>query len=313
MFEVTCVGIACADVLVKPVSDFPERGKLGLVQELTLQAGGCALNAAIDLAKLGVSTAMVGRIGSDGFGQYLLGVLQKEGVGVEGLVVDPTTPTSASVVLIDRDGERSILHLLGTNARFAFEDVDLDLVRASKILFIAGALLMPLFDGQGAARLAKIARETGVLVCMDTAWDSSGQWLRKIDGTLPYIHWFMPSYEEAKALSGHENPEDIARFFIVRGVENVVVKLGEQGCYVDSTACGASFYAPAYRLERVVDTSGAGDAFCAGFITGLLSGFDIFRCARFANAVAAHCIMEIGTTRGIKSREAILEFMERNR
>ncbi|MGC8777932.1 MAG: carbohydrate kinase family protein [Candidatus Caldatribacteriaceae bacterium] len=313
MFEVVCVGIACADVLVKPVLKFPERGKLGLVEELTLQAGGCALNAAIDLAKLGVSTAMVGKIGNDGFGRYLLEVFQNEGVNVEGLVIDPLTPTSASVVLIDEIGERSILHLLGTNARFTFEDVNLDLVRSSKVLFIAGALLMPLFDGEGAAHLAKIAREAGMLVCMDTAWDSSGQWLSKIHHVLPYLHWFMPSYEEAKALSGYHDPPRIARFFITQGVGNVVVKLGEEGCYVDSTTAETSFYAPAYRLEKVVDTSGAGDAFCAGFITGLLSGFGVFQCARFANAVAAHCIMEIGTTGGIKSREAILAFMERNR
>ncbi|NSW76901.1 MAG: carbohydrate kinase family protein [Candidatus Atribacteria bacterium] len=313
MFDVACVGIACADVLVKPISRFPERGKLSLVEELTLQAGGCALNAAIDLARLGVATTIVSKVGDDGFGRYLLETLQKEGVDTRGVVVDPSTPTSASVVLIDEVGERSIVHLLGTNARFTAGDIDPDVVRSSRILFIAGTFLMPLFDGEGTMWLSRAAREANVMVCMDTAWDSSGQWLRKIEGALPYLHWFMPSYEEAKALSGHSHPEAIARFFISRGVENVVIKLGEKGCYVASTAENAAFYAPSYRLERVVDTSGAGDAFCAGFIAGLLSGFDVYRCARFANAVAAHCIMEIGTTRGVKERETILRFMNENR
>ncbi|MCX7667856.1 MAG: carbohydrate kinase family protein, partial [Atribacterota bacterium] len=123
----------------------------------------------------------------------------------------------------------------------------------------------------------------------------------------------VSSYEEAKALSGYDDPEKIARFFIARGVENVVIKLGEEGCYVMSPGEDAAFYAPSYRLNHVVDTSGAGDAFCAGFITGLLSGFSIRQCARFANAVAAHCIMEIGTTRGVKDRETILRFMNENR
>lgn len=312
MFDVVCVGIACADVLVKPISRFPERGKLSLVEELTLQAGGCALNAAIDLARLGVATTIVSKVGDDGFGRYLLETLQKEEVDTRGVVVDPSTPTSASVVLIDEVGERSIVHLLGTNARFTAGDIDLEVVRSSRVLFIAGTFLMPLFDGEGTLSLSRMAREANVTVCMDTAWDSSGQWLRKIEGVLPYLHWFMPSYEEAKALSGHDHPEAIARFFIARGVENVVIKLGEKGCYVASTAENAAFYAPSYRLERVVDTSGAGDAFCAGFIAGLLSGFDIDRCARFANAVAAHCIMEIGTTRGVKERETILRFMNEN-
>ncbi|MEN3189097.1 MAG: carbohydrate kinase family protein [Atribacterota bacterium] len=84
MFEVVCVGIACADVLVKPISRFPGRGKLQLVEELTLQSGGCALNAAIDLARLGVSTAIVSKVGNDGFGRYLLETLKREGVDVRG-------------------------------------------------------------------------------------------------------------------------------------------------------------------------------------------------------------------------------------
>jgi sugar/nucleoside kinase (ribokinase family) len=312
MPDVTCVGISCADVLVKPISRFPERGKLDLVEELTLQAGGCALNAAIDLAKLGVSTAIITKVGNDGFGRYLRSTLQDAGVDTRGLRVDPSTSTSASVVLIDETGERSILHLLGANARLTYEDVDRGLVTSAKVLFIAGALLMPSFDGEGAARLSREARESGVMVCMDTAWDSSGRWLKSIGPSLPYLDWFMPSFEEARELSGKENPEDMARFFLAQGVGNVVIKLGEQGCYVRSGNGEVALHVPAYRIERVVDTSGAGDAFCAGFIAGLLSGFSIPECARFANAVAAHCIMEIGTTKGVRSKEEVLEFMRRN-
>ncbi|MEN3189096.1 MAG: carbohydrate kinase family protein [Atribacterota bacterium] len=228
-------------------------------------------------------------------------------------MIDPLAPTSASVVLIDEEGERSIIHLLGVSAQFAALDINLDLVRYAKALLIAGTFLMPLFDGEGTAWLARFAREEGILVCMDTAWDSSGQWFQKIGGALPYLHLFMPSYEEAKVLSGHDHPETIARFFIARGVENVVIKLGEEGCYVASASKNEAFYVPSYRLEHVVDTSGAGDAFCAGFICGLLSGFSIKRCAQFTNAVAAHCIMEIGTTRGVKDKETILKMMSEHR
>lgn len=310
MPEVACVGVACVDVLAKTVHRIPKRGKLEIVEALQLQAGGCAVNAAIGLSRLGVTSALIGKIGNDGFGQYLLKVLQEERVNTEGLAIDPHVQTSASVVLIDHSGERSILHCLGTNALFTYEDVNLTLVQSSKILFIAGALLLPRFDGEGATKLSRLARDAGLLVCMDTAWDWSGQWFCKIRHTLPYVHWFMPSFEEAKELSGHSNPEDMACFFITQGVENVVIKLGEKGCYVHSTADKSSFFVPAYKVERVVDTSGAGDAFCAGFIAGLIEGLTPYQCAKLANAVAAHCIMEIGTTVGIRRKEEILNFMK---
>lgn len=310
MPEVACVGVTCVDVLAKTVCKIPKRGKLETVETLQLQVGGCATNAAIALSRLGITSALIGKIGNDGFGKHLLEVLQEEGVNTEGLAIDPHAQTSASVVLIDYSGERSILHCLGTNTLFTYEDVNLALVRSSKVLFIAGALLLPRFDGEGATKLSRFARDAGLLICMDTAWDWSGQWFWKIRDTLPYVHWFMPSFEEAKELSDHSDPESMARFFIAQGVENVVIKLGEEGCYVHSTADRASFFVPAYRVEQVVDTSGAGDAFCAGFIAGLIEGLTTYQCAQLANAVAAHCIMEIGTTAGIKRKEEILNFMK---
>ncbi|MGQ9623102.1 MAG: carbohydrate kinase family protein [Candidatus Caldatribacteriaceae bacterium] len=118
MPEVACVGVACVDVLAKTVHRTPERGKLDIVETLQLQVGGCAANAAIALSRLGITSALIGKIGNDGFGRYLLKVLQEEGVNTEGLVIDPRVQTSASVVLIDCSGERSILHCLGTNALF---------------------------------------------------------------------------------------------------------------------------------------------------------------------------------------------------
>lgn len=310
MFEVACVGILCADVLSKPVDKLPEKGKLDLIDQLQLQIGGCASNAAIDLAKIGIKTVIVGKVGDDGFGKYLQDTLKSEKVDVRGLKIDGTVPTSASVVAISEDGERSILHCLGSNARFTFEDIDLDVIKNSKIVFIAGTFLMPQFDGSGAERLLKAAKDCGILCCMDTAWDSTGQWMRKIGGCLKYLDWFMPSYEEARELSGKTDPGDITEVFISRGVKNVVVKLGGEGCYVKPEN-GVGFYSPAFNDINVVDTSGAGDSFCAGFLAGLVKGWDLRKTARFANAVGAHCVMKIGTTTGIKTMEEILDFMDK--
>lgn len=306
--DVVCVGVICADIMVRTVDRLPERGKLALVDELSMHIGGCAANAAIDLARLGAGTAILGRIGADGFGSFLSAALEHEGVDTRGLKRSDT-PSSASVVSIGSDAERSILHCLGANGEFCYGDIDRSVLTGSGIVFIAGTFLMPSFDGPGTAALLRDAKAGGALCCMDTAWDASGQWIKKIGGCLELLDWFMPSYEEAAALSGEQEPERIAAVFAREGAANVVIKLGADGCYVKPSG-EKGFSVAAYSGVSVVDTSGAGDAFCAGFLMGLTKGWDPHRCAKLANAAGTHCIMAVGTTTGIRPLSEILTFMD---
>jgi sugar/nucleoside kinase (ribokinase family) len=294
--------------MVRPVDNLPERGKLALVNELSMHIGGCAANASIDMARLGTKAAILGRIGADGFGSFLSAALEHEGVNTKGLKISET-PSSASVVSIGSDAERSILHCLGANGEFCYEDIDQSIVAESGIVFIAGTFLMPSFDGIGTTALLQDAKSKGAFCCMDTAWDASGKWMKKIEGCLELLDWFMPSYEEAVELSGEKEPERIAAVFARKGAANVVIKLGAEGCYV-KPAEGKGFSVASYTGIPVVDTSGAGDAFCAGFLTGLSKGWDPCRCAKLANAVGAHCIMAVGTTMGIRPLPEILAFMD---
>ena len=309
MFDVVCVGNMCADILLKPVNEFPEKGKLELIDMVRLQIGGCASNSAIDLARIGINTALIAKVGADGFGSFLKEFLELEHVDISGLKIDKTAGTSTSVVAISDDGERSILHCMGVYSNFSLKDIDLDIVKNTKVLFIAGIFLMPMFDGYGAEELLKMAKSAGVICCMDTAWDSTGQWMRKIEGSLKYLDWFMPSLDEAVKLAQEESLEGITDFFAAKGVKNSIIKLGAQGCYVRPQRENG-FFISAYENIKVVDTSGAGDSFCAGFITGLVKGWDLKTCAEFANAVGAHCVMKMGTTSGIKPMKEILEFMK---
>ena len=310
MFDVSCVGILCADVLIRPVDSIPEPGKLAIVDQIQLELGGCASNAAVDLSKLGIKTQLAGKVGDDGFGDFLRNILLENKVDIGGLRCHPTVPTSGSVVHIESSGERTILHCPGANAHFRYEDIDIDQVTDAKLLFIAGTMLMPAFDGLGAARLLKAAREKGLVCCMDTAWDSSGQWMKKIEMCFPYLDWFMPSRDEAEQLSGHTDPVQMAKVFRELGTENVVIKLGKDGCFV-SPKDSDNFYVPAYPNDRFVDTAGAGDAFCAGFITGLIKEWTIEDTARFANAVAYHCIRSMGTTTGVQDIETTRKTMQK--
>lgn len=307
-YDVCCVGHMCTDILIKPVSRLPERGKLETVDSVVLKTGGCAMNTAIGLAKLGMKTAMVGKVGDDGFGDFMRVTLNEEGVFTDGLLRQPGGMTSASVVTIDEEGERTILHCLGTNQSLSYEDIDVREVLKAKYLFIGGVFLMPGFDGEGEARLLKEAQKHGVITLMDTAWDTSGRWLQTIEPCLKHLDWFMPSAEEAEQMFGTREPEELARQVKARGVQNVVIKLGEDGCYIEEKGSTGRYFE--IYPSQTVDTAGAGDSWCAGFIAALARGMALDDCAKFGNAVGSMCVTAVGTTAGIRSYEETLRYLE---
>lgn len=312
MFDVACVGILVADAITKTVDKIPEKGKLGLVESLRLYSGGCAMNAAIDLAKLGSQVALVGMIGSDGFGGFLQSELVKFGVNIQGLIVNQNTDTSASAVLIDSSGERTFLHCIGANGVFSEKDISYDIIENSKIVFVAGTMLMPSFDGEDCAVLLKKAKQMGKITILDTAWDDKGRWMSVLEPCMQYLDYFLPSIEEAEQLSGETKPEKIGKVFFEKGVKSVVIKLGKDGCYMQATKSSEGIYIPTYTHIKPVDTTGAGDSFCAGFLYGLSHGMNMHECCKLANAVGTHCVMATGASTGIKSYSEIEKFMEEN-
>lgn len=311
MIDVVCVGILVADAIARTVNDLPEKGKLQLVDKIELFTGGCAMSASIDMAKLGLNVAIIGKIGNDGFGKFMAAALKDENVHVEGLKVDEVTGTSASIVTVDSSGERSFLHYLGANAEFCIEDIDYNIVQNSQIVFVAGTMLLPKFDGVQCAAFLKKAKEMGKYTVLDTAWDSKGRWMKVLEPCMKYIDLFIPSIEEAAMLSGKEEPEEMADVFLAMGVKTAVIKLGKKGCFIKNLD-GEKHTIPTYSKIKAVDTTGAGDSFVAGFITGLTKGWSLYECGKLANAVGTHCVMAAGASTGIVSFEETLEFMKNN-
>jgi sugar/nucleoside kinase (ribokinase family) len=307
MSKIVCLGIVVADVIAKPVDKFPDKGKLTLVDKIEMHTGGCAVNCSIDLARIGEDVGVMGLVGEDIFGDFVIKALKREGVNIDGMKRTSKGSTSVTLVFSGSDGERSFIHNVGTNGILTDEDVDYSIIEKCDILFIAGSLLMPSFDGEPTARVLKKAKEMGKYTILDTAWDSTGRWMKAIEPCLPHIDLFIPSYDEARMIAGMDAPEDIANLFLKMGVKNVVIKLGEKGCFIKNV--DVEYYIEAFKVDTV-DTNGAGDAFVAGFITGLVNGWDLKACGEFANAVGAHCIMKIGASQGVKSKEEILEFMK---
>ena len=306
--DVLCVGQLVADILAKPVDEINFNIDTKRVGHISLKNGGDCLNTAIDLAILGNSVGFAGLVGDDSFGEYLLKTIKDYGIDARGLRILPQTSTSAVIVLINDKGERTFLYSGGTNDLFSFEHVDTALIDECKVVHVGGTFLLPSFDGDGAARVFQLAHSKNKLTSMDVTWDTTGRWLSVIRPCLAHLDFFMPSYKEAKEITGNENPEKIAVFLRNEGVKFVIIKLGENGCYVLGPDGG--FYHKAYDVE-VVDTTGAGDSFVAGFLTGVVKNWDLRRCAQFASAVSAHCIQYLGATTGIPGFNEIMNFIEK--
>ncbi len=304
--KVLCLGIIVGDFLGKPVEEMPERGKLVLTERTELHIGGCASNTGVILTRLGVQVSVIGKVGDDNLGRFLIGKLKEENIDVTGVKVSRDKTTSGTLVFIHSDGERSFIHSTGANGDLHLEDIDFNFVRRFPLLHIAGAFLMPGFDGKPLAQTFKKAKELGLITTFDTAWDSRGRWLELIEESLPYVDYFLPSIEEAKMITKKERPEEIADFLMDRGVKNVGLKMGGDGSFICNSR-KESYRFKALDID-VVDTTGCGDAYAAGFIAGIVREFSFEKCGMLANLAGAKIATAIGTTAGIVSYGDILDF-----
>ena len=166
---------------------------------------------------------------------------------------------------------------------------------------------MPDMDGEPTARLIKRAKGLGVITVIDTAYNKNVDARKLIAPSLGLVDIFLPSVEEAQLISGKQDNEDILNYFDKYNISIFGIKLGSQGCIIKHN--GQIYKLPCFKVN-VVDTSGAGDSFMAGFIYGYLNGWDVRKSANFANAVAAHCVQAIGCSTGIPKAEQVLKFIE---
>ncbi len=307
---VVCLGILVADVIGRPIDAYPAHGTLQLVESITPHIGGCAANTGIGLQTLGIPTRVAGKVGRDGFGAFVKGELKAHGVQTAGVVEDIAAPTSATMVMVRSDAERAFLHCTGANATFSLADFDLDVLNGAAFLHIAGHGLLPRFDGAECAQLLKIARERSIKTSLDTAGAPDALWTENLRQTLPFLDYFVPSLHEVTHLFPDENsPENIAARLLEAGVGVVALKMGERGSFV--TDGRQSHVVPPYSVTAV-DATGAGDAFAAGFLCGVLKGFDLKKCAQLGNAAGALCVTQVGTVAGYLSLEATLAFIKDN-
>jgi sugar/nucleoside kinase (ribokinase family) len=300
--DVVCLGILVADVIARPVDDLPPTGSLALVDAITVEGGGCALNTASMLAKLGLRATVVGKVGVDPFGDLLVRLLDERGVGREGVLRDASVPTSSTVVLVDSAGERTFLHVPGANGALGSDELDSRLLEGARVLHVAGALVMERLDGEPLASVVAEAQGRGLLTSLDTVWDSTGRWSR-LEPCLSHLDLATPSLAEGRALSGESEPPRVAAWLHERGVREVALTMGARGCYASGDGFVGYVDAPAVD---VVDGTGAGDAFAAGVLFGRLAGWPLERSVRLGCAAGAQATTAVGATRGVRGLAQVL-------
>jgi sugar/nucleoside kinase (ribokinase family) len=310
MLDVICLGIFVVDVIARPVNSYPGRGELQVCDFIAPFIGGCAANTGIGLSRLGIATGVAGKVGRDGFGDFVRAICAAEDIDARGIVSDETVSTSATMVMVAADSERSFIHYFGANSAFRETDVDWDFVRQAKLLHIAGHFLMPGFDGAGAAAVVARAHTYGLITALDTAGQCDESWAEAIAPVLPHLDYFLPSYAEARYCTPYfgterDTPENVARYFQEQGVGVVALKMGEAGSYVLGPDGIGQWHLPAYKVDAI-DATGAGDAFAAGFLAGVIRGYDLEMCGKLGNAAGACCVTALGTVAGMRSLDETL-------
>jgi len=290
--EVLSAGLIVSDILAHPV----DPGIFGMdsqaLENVTFATGGDALNVAVNLARLGVDVGLAGVVGDDAPGRDILAKLAAAGVNCDNVAKSGKNRTSTCIVLCEKSGERHFLYYGKCNHEFAEHMVSDGALSKISILNVGSAMALDSLDGEGLTKLFWRAKRYGVTTTLDLTHDSSGKWLKKVEGALEHTDVFIPSFVEAKTLTGKDEPEDMAEFMRKYGLKVFGVKLGERGCYI--TDFKEAKTVPAFACEDVVDTTGAGDAFMSGFICGLLRGFGPFDCAKLGAAAGNFCIRKIG-------------------
>ena len=305
-FDVIVLGVAVMDIVVSPVDRSIFDRDNGPVEQLLITPGGDAVNQAIRLSHLGKSTAIACRIGRDTLGDILLKELKAQGVDTSQAAVSTESDTTAAIALVSADGSRNLLYKRGNNFNFCLNDIDMGAVTNARALSVGSFFGMPKLEDDGLLCILQSAKEKDVITFADMGSDKKGLKLRGVAPFLPYVDYFLPSETESMHLTDGLTETAAARVFREAGAGNVIIKLGSRGVYADCAVFQG--YIDAFDITPV-DTTGAGDAFCAGFIHGILSGWELQRTINFASACGAYNALFYGASRAQLSIEKLQNFM----
>lgn len=289
---VATVGVHVLDTHVIGVESIPSGSDGQLVETIRMSPAGTAGGTGVVLSRLGASVRSFGAIGRDPVGDTLLSLLAREGVDTSGLVRTAEAQTSASVLPVRPDGDRPAWHCIGANGAFTLDDLPLASLAGITHLHLGGPEFL---GGEVAATLLQHAHSLGATTSVDILAPGDPGMLALFAEALPHTDYLLPNDEQVLGFTGAPSVAAGARAFLDRGVGCVAVTRGAQGALVASP--DEMIEVPAYDVA-VVDTTGCGDAFSAGFLRGLSLGRDLRGAAALGCATAAQVAQGLGTDAG---------------
>ncbi|HXF31262.1 MAG TPA: PfkB family carbohydrate kinase [Solirubrobacterales bacterium] len=306
--KVVCLGVHLLDILVR----HPEAPTLNtgwqILDDLRITAAGTAAGPAVDLAKLGARPISMGVIGDDYEGGLMVDLMAGFGCDMSRLVRDPGGPTHISLLFIGPDGERNPIMIRPTGARsLTLDDIDFDVVADADVLHVGGADQLGEFVGGPLVELVRHARRNDTVVTVDVLAEVDEEFRDRLAPALAEADFFFPNEGQLAGMTGTEDPgEGVARMRELVGVETVIGTLGGEGSLI--LGPGGESRVPAFEID-VVDTTGCGDAYVAGFIVAIANGWDAEAAGWLGAAASGLVATGLGSDSGIVDLDSTLEFM----
>ncbi len=338
MKTVAAAGHICLDITpifgngaVCNVSDILKPGRLVQMNGINIHTGGSVANTGLALMKLGNNVKLLGKIGTDEFGQLILSILKQEGYErTSDMIISPDSTTSYSVVLAIPGIDRIFLHDPGANDTFCYDDIDFDAIRDSSLFHFGYPSIMKRMyadNGSELVHIFKTAKDRHMQTSLDLAAadpDSEAghaDWCRILGNVLPYTDYFVPSFEELcfmvdrgkyDTLSASSGNGDIlaqininrdivplAESVIKMGAHVVMIKCGSKGIYYRSRT--EDGFIKSYRPSKIISATGAGDTCIAAFLTSILNGYSLPDSVKLAAAEGASCVEAVDALSGLRS------------
>ena len=308
--EVVCAGILVADHICTPMPALPDAGRLTAVDAMYLMTGGCAANVGVDIARQGVGVSVMGRVGNDYWGRFIREDLAAREVNTDQIQVTTREQTSQTMILLCEGEDRRFVHTFGANREFRVDDIHLQALEGAKVLYLGGFLVLPSVDPEELGALFRVCRARGIRTVLDVVIPEGFRYAEELRPVLPHTDVFLPNNDEAEKLTGEVEPRRQALALRQQGARTVIITLGSDGLlFASEEGNGTALPFP----TEVVDQTGAGDAFCAGFITGMVKGRDLVGCLEYGGTLGAACVRAVGASEGVCTGEEAEAFLATHR
>ena len=307
---ILCLGMSTLDILVQGYEEPPRPGTTVFAERVGMSVGGDAVNQAIALTRLGHDVQLGTVVGDDAAGAFVRTALGEARVDIRPVAVDPTLSTTTSVVLIDVEGERSFISAHGGSSdRYGAAHVQRDQFSHDvEVLSIGSLLVSKEFDLDVLPDLLDWAHERGALTIADMVTDHPDVTLDDLSEVLKRLDYLVPSEGESMHYTGKVDPRAAADVFASYGVGATVIKRGSRGAVAVQ---GSDEVHTSTFVVPVVDTTGSGDSFVAGFVSGLASALPLQQCLDRAAATAAISVQGLGATTNIRSLDQVDDLIAR--